>query len=78
MYLFFLYRFHWKANVVNQTILYCVRKRLTIDQSNVQTVMAENQEQYTLSNIIYIEFQNISFFLGYTLKQGLLRYRQIY
>ena len=57
-YLFLLRRSHSKANAVNQTVLLCVRKRFTIDQLNVQTAMAENEEQCTLSNIILIEFKN--------------------
>ena len=32
-------------------------------QLNVQAVTAENQEQYTLSNIMYIAFQNSYYFL---------------
>ena len=31
-------------------------------QLNVQAVTAENEEQYTLSNMIYIAFQNSYFF----------------
>ena len=34
----------------------------SVSQSNVQTVAAKNEEQYTLSNIIYIQFQNCWFF----------------
>ena len=30
----------------------------SVSQSNVQAVMAENEEQHTLSNIIYTKFQN--------------------
>ena len=40
-----LYQSHLRANVVNQTILLCVRKSLTIDQSNVQTAAAGNEKQ---------------------------------
>ena len=32
-------------------ILFCTRKRLTIDGSNIQTATAENEGQYTLNNI---------------------------
>ena len=46
-----------------QPILPCFRKRLTIDQLNVQTTTAENEEQDTLNNIISIQFQNCDFFL---------------
>ena len=56
MYHFLLYRPQSKANAVNQAILLCVRKRLKIDQYNVKTATAENEEQYTLSNIT--EFQD--------------------
>ena len=39
------------------------RKRSIIGQLNVSAATAENEEQYTFSNIIYIEFQNsYSFF----------------
>ena len=34
----------------------------SISQSNVQAVKAENEEQYTLSNMIYIKFPNCCFF----------------
>ena len=56
MHHFLLYRPQSKANAVNQAILLCVRKRLKIDQYNVKTATAENEEQYTLSNIT--EFQD--------------------
>ena len=36
---------------------------MTIDQSKVQAVTAENEEQDTLSNKKYIEIQNCYFFL---------------
>ena len=39
------------------------RKRSIMGQLNVQAVTAENQEQYTLSNIMYIAFQNSYYFL---------------
>ena len=76
MYPFLHYRSHSKAKATNQAILFCFRKRLNIDQSNIQTAMAENEEQYTLSNIIYIEFLTFYFFLC-TLKPGLFGSRQI-
>ena len=76
MYIFLLYRSHSKANATNQAILFCFRKRLNIDQSKIQTATAENEEQYTMSNIIYIEFPTFYFFLC-TLKQGFLGSRQI-
>ena len=34
------------------------RKRSIKSQLNVQAATAENREQYTLSNIMYIAFQN--------------------
>ena len=36
---------------------------LNINQSNVKTATAENEEQYTLSNVIHIECQNNNFLL---------------
>ena len=48
-YPFLLYQLHLKAKIVNQVIILCVRKRLTINQSNVQTATAENKGQYTLN-----------------------------
>ena len=65
MYIFLLYRSHSKANATNQAILFCFRKRLNIDQSKIQTATAENEEQYTMSNIIYIEFPTFYFFSLY-------------
>ena len=41
-----------------QTILPCFRKMLNIDQPNVKSATTENEEPYSLSNIMYIEFQN--------------------
>ena len=41
------------------------RKRLTIGQLNVQVATAEIEEQYNLSNIIYIAFQNCYYFYNY-------------
>ena len=34
----------------------------SISQSNIQAVKAEKEEQYTLSNMIYIKLPNICFF----------------
>ena len=54
---------HWKANDVNQIIWLFLTKDLpSISQSNVQAVKAENEEQYTLSNMTYIKFPNCCFF----------------
>ena len=48
-----------------------------VSQSNIQTAAAKNEEQYTLSNIIYIQFQNCCFFpLGSILKKVLLKSRE--
>ena len=43
---FLLYWSNLKINAVNQTILLCGHKRLTIYQSKVQPAMAQNKEQY--------------------------------
>ena len=54
------------------------RKKSIIGQLNVQGATAENEEQYTLSNIMYIGFQNsCSFFEVLFDKQLLLKGRQI-
>ena len=49
---------HLKVDTVHSSdsSLFC--KRLIICQLNVPATAAENQEQYTLSNIIYFGFQN--------------------
>ena len=39
-----------------------IEQRPSVTQSNVNAATAENEEQYTLSNIIYIKFQNCFFF----------------
>ena len=48
----------WKQVLFIQAIPPCS----TSDQLNLQDTAAENEEQYTLSNIIYIHFQNCYFF----------------
>ena len=57
----FPFLFHWshiKAGAVHSSdsSLFC--KKSIINQLNIQAVTAENKEQYTLSNIVYIAFQN--------------------
>ena len=54
------------------------RKSLIIGHLNVPAATAENEEQYTFSNIIYIGFQNsYSFFEVFFAKQLFLKGRQI-
>ena len=60
---FLFYQSHLKTGAVNQTIHSCFCKRLSIGQLNVQAETAEKEEQYTLSNIVYITFQNFFLFL---------------
>ena len=59
--------------------LFC--KRSIIGQLNIPAATAENEEQYTYSNIIYIGFQNSYSFLKFSLisidKQLFLKGRQI-
>ena len=72
------YHSHSKSNSVNLTIPLCFLKDWPIYHFNVQTAMVEDKEQDTLSNIISVRFQNCDFFpLRYTLKQVLLKCRQI-
>ena len=55
--------------------LFC--KRSTIVQLNVQVAIAENEEQSTLSNILYIAFQNCySLSLKFSLEEVFLKCRQ--
>ena len=62
-----------KQTPVNQTIQLCLIKDLPSVQSNVP----ENEEQHTLSKIIYIKFQNCCFFsLRSILKEVLLKCTQ--
>ena len=63
MFRFLCYWSHSKANAVDQTIqLDFIKDLPSITQSNLQAATAENEEQYTLSNIIYIKLQNCCFF----------------
>ena len=68
MFLFLFYCSYLKVGVVQSSKLYLFHKKSTIGQLNAQIVKTEN-EQYTLSNILYIVFQN--------LKQMFLKGRQI-
>ena len=68
MFLFLFYCSYLKVGVVQSSNLYLFHKKSTIGQLNAQIVKTEN-EQYTLSNILYIVFQN--------LKQMFLKGRQI-
>ena len=56
-----------------QTILPCFRKMLNIDQPNVKSATTENEEPYSLSNIMYIEFQNWCFFIRIYFEAGASR-----
>ena len=57
---------HWshsKGNAVNQITWLCFYQSSTIDQSVKRTSLkAEKEEQYTLSNMIYIKLPNCCFF----------------
>ena len=57
------YHSHSKANGVNQTIHLCFVKDWPSITSTCKLRTAENKEQDTLSNIMYIQFQNCDFFL---------------
>ena len=62
----FPFLFYWsylKAGTVHSNNSSLFRKRSIISQLNVPAATAENEEQYTLSNIIYIGFQNSYTFL---------------
>ena len=62
----FRFLFNWshlKAGTVHSSDLSLSRKRSIIGQVNVTVATAENEEQYTLSNIIYTGFQNAYTFL---------------
>ena len=56
------YQSHSKTNGVNQEILLCFVKGWPSIKLNVQTAPAESEEQDTLSNIIFIQFQKCDFF----------------
>ena len=63
MFPFLFYWLHFKAGTVHLSDLSLFRKILIIDQLKVQDATAENEEQYTLSNIICIAFWNFYSFL---------------
>ena len=60
---FLFYWKHLKAGTVHSSDSSLFRKMMIICQSNVPAITAENEEQNTLSNIIYIGFQNSYSFL---------------
>ena len=59
----FLYWSHLKADAVHLSDSFLFRTRSIIGQLNGQAAAAENQEQYTSSNIMHIAFQNWCSFL---------------
>ena len=75
---FLFYWLHLKVCTVHlsNSSLFC--KRSIIGQLKIPAATAENEEQYTYSNIIYIGFQNSdSFFEVFFDKQLFLKDRQI-
>ena len=71
-------------------VIYCTRKQTlltkefnfvfakdlsSISQSNVQAVKAEKEDEYTLSNIIYVKLQNYCFFF-FEIYFGATKYTQ--
>ena len=74
MFRFFCY---WSQSKVNARFNFAfIKDCLSVIQSTVQAVTAENEKQYNFSNIIYIKFQNSFFFLRPSLKEVLLKCRQ--
>ena len=63
MFLYFCYRSHLKGDAVHLSDPSLFRKRSIIGQLNLQAATAGNQEQYTLSNKMYIALQNSNYFL---------------
>ena len=62
----FPFLFYWsnlKVGTMHSSDSSLFRKRSIIGQLNVPTATAERKDQYTLSNIIYIGFQNSYSFL---------------
>ena len=51
------------ANALNQSTHLFFRKSLAIRQLNIQAATTENDEQCTLSNAMYINFQNCYFLI---------------
>ena len=58
MFPFFFYCSHLKTGTVHSRDSSLIRKRSIISQLHVRAAAAENEEQYTLNNIIYIKFLN--------------------
>ena len=56
MFVFLFYWSHLKAGAVHLSDSSLFRKRSIVGQLNVQAAATENQEQYTLSNIIHTLF----------------------
>ena len=74
----YFYNSHWKANGVNLTILRFVKDLPSITLTYKLQRLKINNTILWVPNIISIQFQNCYFFpLRSTLKQGLLRCRQI-
>ena len=74
MFPFLIYWLYLKGGAVQSSDLALFREKLTVGQLNVQAAATENEEQYTLSNIIYMTFQNCYFFLWkFSLKQVSLK-----
>ena len=63
LFTFLFYWSHLKVGTVpsSNSSFFC--KTSTIGQLNVSLETAENEEQYTLSNMLYISFQNYYLFL---------------
>ena len=53
---FLFYSSHLKAGAIHASDSSLIRKMLIIGKLQVQAATAENEGQYTLSNIIYIAF----------------------
>ena len=63
MFRFLFYLSHLKEGAVHSSDSSLFRKLSIISQLKKQAATAENEERYTLSNIIYIAFQNSYSFL---------------
>ena len=73
----FFYWSHLKAGAVHSNDLSLFGKRSIIGQLNVKVAATENEEQYTLINIIYIGFQNPFSFLWSFFDKQFVKSRQI-
>ena len=67
MFLFLFYSSHLKVCTVHSSNSFLFCERSIIGQLNIPAATAENEEQYTYSNIIYIGFQNSYSFLKFSL-----------